>query len=384
MNKYSQMKTATRAVHAGSEPDPQTGAVTVPIYQTSTYGQDAPGQFRGYEYSRTDNPTRSGYQRALAALESARYSLAFASGMAAIDTIMKTLRPGDRVLAGDDLYGGTYRLFTAVYRPLGIEFDFADLSGVADVESLLTPTTRLIWLETPTNPLLKITDIEAIAAIAGQRKITLVVDNTFMSPALQQPLALGADVVVHSTTKYIGGHSDTVGGAIITGNDELYQTYKTFQNSIGAIPGPFDCFIAHRGIKTLPLHMERHSANALALATWLESHPLVGRVIYPFLENHPQYALARRQQTGGGGMISFEILGDKAKALDIVSRTCLFTLAESLGGVESLIEHPGVMTHSTIPAVVRAEKGLSDTLIRLSVGIEDIEDLRVDLEEALA
>lgn len=379
-----QQHIATRAVHAGSEPDPRTGAVIVPIYQTSTYAQAAPGDFKGYEYSRTDNPTRTAYQTALASLEGGKYGLAFASGMAAIDTIMKTLRPGDRVIAGDDLYGGTYRLFTTLYKPLGIDFEFVDTSGDFDIEPLLTDKTKYIWLESPTNPLLKISDIARISKTAKSKGIPVIVDNTFMSPALQQPLQLGADIIIHSTTKYIGGHSDTVGGAIITNDEKLYTAFKTIQNSAGAVPGPFDCFIAHRGIKTLPLRMECHSAGAFKIAQWLESHKMVDRVIYPWLESHPHYSIAQKQQTGGGGMISFEITEKKEKALEIVSKTRLFTLAESLGGVESLIEHPGVMTHSSIPADVRREKGLSDRLIRLSVGIEHVDDLLDDLDNALS
>ena len=380
----SRLGLATRAIHAGSEPDAKTGAVIVPIYQTSTYAQEFPGKARGFEYSRTDNPTRSAYQSALASLESGKYGLAFASGMAAIDAIMKTLRPGDKVIAGDDLYGGTYRLFTTLYKPLGMEFDFVDTSGDFDIEPLLTDAVKYVWLESPTNPLLKISDIARIAEAVKKRNIPVVVDNTFMSPALQRPLELGADIVIHSTTKYIGGHSDTVGGALITSDEALYKTLKTIQNSAGAIPGPFDCFIAHRGIKTLALRMERHSANALKIARWLDKHSGVAKVIYPFLENHPHHAIAKRQQAGGGGMISFEISANKEKALEIVSKTRLFTLAESLGGVESLIEHPAVMTHSSIPAEIREEKGLSDTLIRLSVGIEDADDLIEDLDFALS
>lgn len=383
-DRFADRKIATRAVHSGSEPDPATGAVVVPIYQTSTYAQEYPGRSRGYDYSRTDNPTRTALQAALASLEAARHALVFASGMAAVDTIMKTLRPGDHVLAADDLYGGTYRLFVTLYRPLGIEFDFVDFSGSTDPGPWVTGKTKLIWLETPTNPLLKIYDIAAIADLGRAKKITVVVDNTFMSPVLQSPISLGADVVVHSTTKYIGGHSDTVGGAIVTDNEELYRTYKTIQNSAGAILGPFDCFVAHRGIKTLPLRMERHSENAARIAQFLESHSAVERVIYPFLDSHPQADLARRQQSGGGGMVSFEVKGGRERALEVVSRTELFTLAESLGGVESLIEHPGEMTHSSIPAAVRAEKGLEDSLLRLSVGIEDVDDLIDDLEKALS
>ncbi len=380
----SSLKIATRAVHAGSEPDPQTGAVIVPIYQTSTYGQESPGNFKGYEYSRTDNPTRTAYQSALASLEGAKFGLAFASGMAATDTIMKTLRPGDKVIAGDDLYGGTYRLFNTLYKPMGINFEFIDTSGNFDIEPHLDETVKYIWLESPTNPLLKISDIAGISKVARANSIPVIVDNTFMSPALQLPLALGADIVVHSTTKYVGGHSDTVGGAIITSNEKLYTEFKTIQNSAGAVPGPFDCFIAHRGIKTLPLRMEKHSANALKIAKWLENHKMVARVIYPGLDSHPHFAIAQKQQCAGGGMISFEITGSKEKALEIVSKTEIFTLAESLGGVESLIEHPAVMTHSSIPAEIRAEKGLSDKLIRLSVGIEDVDDLIEDLNRALS
>jgi len=381
MKKY---KIATRAIHAGSEQDKETGAVIVPIYQTSTYGQEYPGRAKGFEYSRTDNPTRSAYQNALASLEMADYGLAFASGMAAIDTVMKTLRPGDHVISGDDVYGGTYRLFTTLYKPLGIDFDFVDLSADIDLETLITDKTRLVWMETPTNPLLKVSDIQRIAEIAHSKKIPVIVDNTFMSPALQLPLTLGADIVVHSTTKYIGGHSDTVGGAIITNDEEYYTMFKTIQNSAGAVPGPFDCFIAHRGIKTLPLRMQKHSENAYTIAKYLESRSDIKKVIYPYLETHPHYEIATRQQRAGGGMISFEIDAGKDKAIEIVSKTRLFTLAESLGGVESLIEHPGIMTHASIPADIREQKGLGDNLIRLSVGIEDIDDLMNDLENALS
>lgn len=383
-DRFSGYRMATRAVHSGSEPDPSTGAVVVPIYQTSTYAQTSPGVTRGYEYSRTDNPTRTAFQNALASLESVRFGLAFASGMAAIDVVLKTLRPGDRVLAGDDLYGGTYRLFTALFQPLGIDFDFVDLSGDFDPEPWIKPTTKLVWAETPTNPLLKVIDIARLAKITRAKNIVLAVDNTFMSPALQEPIPLGADIVVHSTTKYIGGHSDTVGGAIVTDNEELYRTYKTIQNSAGAIMGPFDSFIAHRGLKTLPVRMERHSQNAEKIARFLKGHAGVRRVIYPFFDDHPHYEIARRQQKSGGGMVSFEIDGGREEALRFVAKTKIFTLAESLGGVESLIEHPGAMTHSSIPAEVRAEKGLSDSLIRLSVGIEDADDLIGDLEKALS
>ena len=375
---------ATQAVHAGTNPDPQTGAVIVPIYQTSTYAQERPGQSKGFEYSRTNNPTRSALQAALATMEGARFGLAFASGLAAVDAIMKSLKPGDQVLSGDDLYGGTYRLFTTIFKPLGIDYNLVDLSGDTDPAPYFTDKTRLVWLETPTNPLLKVTDIARITKLAHEKNVPVVVDNTFMSPVLQRPLDLGADIVLHSTTKYIGGHSDMVGGAIVTDNEEFYLTLKTIQNSAGAIPGPFDCFIAHRGLKTLPLRMDKHSQSALAIAEFLESHNRVERVIYPFLKSHPHHEIAIRQQKAGGGMVSFILKGDLQKALDFVSSTHIFTLAESLGGVESLIEHPAVMTHASIPAEVRNEKGIGDTLIRLSVGIEDTDDLIADLERALS
>lgn len=381
--KLKKLAISTRAVHLGCEPDPQTGAVIVPIYQTSTYSQEFPGQHKGYEYSRTDNPTRSAYQKALAGLEGVDYGLAFASGMSAVDTIMKTFRPGDHIIAGDDLYGGVYRLFSTLYEPLGIEFTYVDMFGEFDLEPHLKPNTKMVWMETPSNPLLKIADIQSISKITNAYKIPLIIDNTFMSPAIQQPLQLGADVVVHSTTKYVGGHSDTVGGAIITGNEQLYTTYKTLQNSAGAVPGPFDCFIAHRGLKTLDLRMKKHCRNALKIAKWLQQRDDIEKVIYPFLESHPHYEIANRQMSGGGGMISFVISGNMEKALEIVSKTELFLLAESLGGVESLIEHPAVMTHASIPQEIRDEKGLNDRLIRLSVGIEDADDLIEDLDKAL-
>ncbi|MFH1699006.1 MAG: PLP-dependent aspartate aminotransferase family protein, partial [Candidatus Zixiibacteriota bacterium] len=347
------------------------------------YSQEFPGHHKGYEYSRTDNPTRTAYQRALAGIEGANYGLAFASGMAAVDTILKTFRPGDHIIAGDDLYGGVYRLFSTLYEPLGIEFEYVDMFGDFNLEPHLKTNTKMVWMETPSNPLLKIADIEKISIVTKARKVPLVIDNTFMSPVIQQPLQLGADAVVHSATKYIGGHSDTVGGAIITNDEQLYIKYKTLQNSAGAVPGPFDCFIAHRGLKTLDLRMNRHCQSALKIANWLQKRKDVKKVIYPFLESHPHYEIARRQMSGGGGMISFEISGNREKALEIVSRTELFLLAESLGGVESLIEHPAVMTHASIPREIREAKGLNDRLIRLSVGIEDADDLIEDLDKAL-
>jgi cystathionine gamma-lyase len=381
---FSTFGPATRAIHCGSEPDKATGAVIVPIYQTSTYAQASPGETRGYEYSRTDNPTRSAYQSALAAVEKARFALAFASGMAAVDTIMKTLRPGDHVIAGDDLYGGTYRLFRTICEPMGIRFTFADLSGRPDLRSLMTDRTRMVWLETPSNPLLKVSDIAFIAETVHSRRITVVVDNTFMSAALQLPLRHGADIVLYSATKYIGGHSDMVGGAIVTDDEELYQDCKRLQNSAGGIPGPFDCFLAHRGLKTLPLRMQRHCDSALTIARFLEKHSAVDRVFYPFLESHPHHDLAIAQQKAGGGIVSFEIKGDAEDARRVVTGRKIFTLAESLGGVESLIELPAVMTHASVPPDVRAALGLSDRLIRLSVGLEDGDDLITDLDEALS
>ncbi len=381
---FSAFGPATRAIHCGSEPDKATGAVIVPIYQTSTYAQASPGETLGYEYSRTDNPTRSAYQAALAAVEEARFALAFASGMAAADTLMRTLRPGDHVIAGDDLYGGTYRLFRTVYEPMGIRFTFADLSGRPDLRPLVNDRTRMVWLETPSNPLLKVSDLAFIARAAHDHQLTVVVDNTFMSAALQLPLKHGADIVLYSATKYIGGHSDMVGGAIITDNEELYLDYKRLQNSAGGIPGPFDCFLAHRGLKTLPLRMERHCHTALAIARFLETHRAVERVVYPFLKSHPHHDLAVAQQKAGGGIVSFEIKGDAEDARRIVTGRKIFTLAESLGGVESLIELPAVMTHASVPPDVRAALGLSDRLIRLSVGLEDGDDLISDLDEALS
>lgn len=373
----------TLAIHAGQEPDPQTGAVMTPIYQTSTYAQSSPGHHRGYEYSRTDNPTRTAYQACVAALENAKHALAFASGLATTDAIMHTLKAGDHIVCCDDVYGGTFRLFDQVFKRLGLQYTFADLSDVSALERAIRPNTRLLWLETPTNPMLKVLDIRALSATAKKHGVLTVVDNTFMSSYFQKPLDLGADLVVHSVTKYMNGHSDVVGGVLATNNETLYKEIKFMQNAVGGVPAPMDCFLVMRGLKTLHLRMERHAENAMALACYLEKHPKVERVIYPGLESHPQHAVAKSQMSGFGGMITFFIRGGLSEARRFLERVKLFTLAESLGGVESLIEHPAIMTHASIPAETRKTLGIHDNLIRISVGIEDLQDLREDLEEAL-
>ena len=376
---------ATRAIHAGQAPEPQTGAVIVPIYQTSTYAQPALGQHAGYDYSRTDNPTRSALQIALASLEGGRFGLAFASGMAATTTLLLLFKAGDHVVVGDDVYGGTYRLFHRILRNFGLEFTFVDMSDPQAVAEAVRPETRLIWLETPTNPLLKVADIRAVAEVArgvgGQRPL-VAVDNTFASPYLQQPLAHGADLVMHSSTKYLGGHSDVVGGALVTSDEELYQRLKFTQNAAGAVPGPFDAWLTLRGLKTLALRMQAHSSNGMAVAQFLKGHPKVRRVLYPGLPEHPGFDVAQRQMTCGfGGMLSCELHGGAAAAQALVERTRLFTLAESLGGVESLIEVPAVMTHASVAgSALEVPAGL----VRLSVGIEDVQDLVADLDQALA
>jgi cystathionine gamma-lyase len=373
----------TRAIHAGQDPDPSTGAVVVPIYQTSTFAQEAVGVHKGYEYSRSGNPTRAALETCLASLEGGRHGLAFASGLAATDCVMHWLSAGDHVVVMEDAYGGTYRLFRRVYERVGLRFSFVDATELANVEAAFEPSTRLVWLESPTNPLLKLVDIAAVAALAHDRNARVAVDNTFMSPYFQQPLELGADVVVHSATKYLGGHSDVIGGAIVVDDDALYGELKFLQNAVGGVPGPFDAWLVLRGLKTLALRMREHERNALAIAKYLAEHPRVRQVHYPGLESHPQHALARRQMRGFGGMLSFEV-GDGELAHRVVQRTRLFTLAESLGGVESLIELPGPMTHASLPPEVRAALGITDGLIRLSVGIEDSADLLADLEQALA
>ncbi len=375
---------STRAIHAGQEPDPTTGAVAVPIYQTSTYAQDAVGKHRGYEYSRTANPTRAALETCVAALEGGAHGLAFASGMAAEAAVMQLLKPGDHTVAVDDLYGGTYRLFRRVLEPMGLVFSFVDGSDLTAVEKSLTDRTRMVWVESPTNPLLKLVDIEAVSKLAHARQALLVVDNTFMSPYFQRPLSLGADIVVHSSTKYLGGHSDVIGGTLVVNRDDLFERLAFLQNAVGGVPGPMDAWLVLRGIKTLAVRMREHDRNARLVAAFLIDHPKVARVLYPGLPNHPQRDLARRQMSGFGGMISFEVKGGLEPARRVVERTKLFTLAESLGGVESLIELPAAMTHASIPAETRRAHGVADGLVRVSVGIEDAADLISDLDQALA
>jgi cystathionine gamma-lyase len=354
-----------------------------PIYQTSTYAQESPGKHRGYEYSRTDNPTRTAYQECLAALENGKHALAFSSGLAATSTILQTLKPGDHVVCCDDVYGGTFRIFDKVFKPLGIDFTFVDLSDLKKAEASFRPQTKLLWMESPTNPMLKILDIRALCKISHSKGARAIVDNTFMSAYFQKPLELGADLVVHSVTKYMNGHSDVVGGALMTNHTEWYEKLKFLQNAVGAIPSPMDCFLVMRGLKTLHVRMERHAQNAMQIARFLESHPHVDRVIYPGLESHPQHLLALQQMSGFGGMITFFIRGGLAEARSFLEKVQIFTLAESLGGVESLIEHPAIMTHASIPQETRKELGIHDNLIRVSVGIEDIDDLLKDLNQAL-
>ena len=383
--KGSTMRRGTKAIHAGVEPDPTTGAIMTPIYQTSTYVQSAPGDHKGYEYSRTHNPTRTALQKALAELENGKHGLCFSSGMAAIDAVVKLLKPGDEVISTNDLYGGTYRIFTKIFEHYGIKFHFVDMSDPDNVKANVNANTKLIWAETPTNPTLKIIDIKALAAIAKTQKCMLGIDNTFASPYLQNPIDLGADIVMHSVTKYLGGHSDVVMGALVVKSDDLNERLAFIQNSCGAVPGPQDCFLVLRGLKTLHLRMERHCENGKVIAEWLVKHPKVDKVYWPGLPTHPNHAIAKKQMHGFGGMISFTIKGDKlADAMNILSRTKLFALAESLGGVESLIGHPATMTHASIPREERLKAGLADSLIRLSVGVEDVEDLIDDLAQALA
>ncbi|MDJ0755226.1 MAG: cystathionine gamma-synthase [Ardenticatenaceae bacterium] len=379
-SKNEDLQPETLAVHAGVEHDPLTGAVMTPIYQTSTYAQDDVAVHKGYEYSRTDNPTRTALQSSLAALEHGRYALAYSSGMAAIDNLLRLIKPGEHVISGNDVYGGTFRLFDKILQGYGIEFSFVDTGDLAALEAAIQPNTRLVWLETPTNPMLRLTDIEAIGRLAKSHGIWLGVDNTFASPILQRPLELGADFVVHSTTKYIGGHSDVVGGAIILNDKEAYDRLKFLQNAIGAVPGPQDSFLTLRGIKTLAIRMERHSQNAEKIAQFLADHPAVAQVIYPGLDTHPQYELAQKQMKMGGGMISFILHGGEAAARLVANHTQLFTLAESLGGVESLIELPAPMTHAS---VADSPLAVDPGLVRISVGIEHVEDLINDLKQAL-
>lgn len=378
------MKLATKFIHAGMEPDPSTGAIMTPIYQTSTYVQEAPGLNKGYEYARSQNPTRFALEEALAQIENGKYGLAFSSGVAATDAVLKLLAPGDEVIAGNDMYGGTYRLFTKVFEKFGIRFLFIDLSDPEAVQKAVSANTKLIWLETPTNPLMNIGDIAAISAIAKAANALLCVDNTFASPYLQNPLDLGADIVMHSSTKYLGGHSDVIQGALIMNNTALRDQLYFIQKSCGAVPGPMDCFLVLRGIKTLHLRMQRHCENGEKIAHWLRQHPKVGKVYWCGFEDHPGYAVAKKQMRGFGGMMSFVLKDDSVEAAKkLLSSTHLFSLAESLGGVESLINHPASMTHASIPREERIKNGLSDSLIRLSVGVEDADDLIGDLEKAI-
>jgi cystathionine beta-lyase len=378
------MKFATKAIHAGVEPDPSTGAIMTPIFQTSTYVQRAPGDHDGFEYSRTHNPTRTALQNAIAALENGRHGLCFGTGMASIDAVVKLLRPGDHVLSTNDLYGGTYRLFTKIFQEFGVKFSFIDMSDTANIAKHITPATKLIWVETPTNPLLRVIDIAAVAALAKKSGALLAVDNTFATPYLQTPLDLGADIVMHSLTKYMGGHSDVVMGALVVNDDSLLERLAFVQNSCGATPGPMDCFLVLRGLKTLHLRMQRHGENGEAVARFLAAHPKVEKAHWPGFPGHPGHEVAKRQMRGFGGMVSFTLKGDRIEdAFRVLSATELFSLAESLGGVESLIGHPASMTHASIPREERLKNGLADTLIRLSVGVEDADDLIADLGRAL-
>jgi cystathionine gamma-lyase len=375
---------ATRAIHAGQEPDPTTGAIMPPIYATSTYVQESPGVHKGYEYSRTQNPTRMAYERCVADLESGTHGFAFASGMAATGTILELVDSGSHILAMDDLYGGTRRLFSGVReRSAGVKFSYVDLSDINAAEAALRDDTAMVWIESPTNPLLKLADLKAIAALAKKSRALVVVDNTFATPYLQRPLEMGADIVMHSATKFINGHSDMVGGIVVTGQEHLAKRLAYLQNSIGAVAGPFDSFLALRGVKTLDVRMERHCASAMRIAEWLEQDGRVERVLYPGLPSHPQHALAKQQMPGFGGIVTFFIKGDLANARVFLERCQVFSLAESLGGVESLVDHPAIMTHASVPPEERAKLGISDTLIRLSVGIEAVDDLIEDLDQAL-
>lgn len=378
------MKFGTKAIHAGVEPDPATGAIMTPIYQTSTYVQSAPGEHKGYEYSRTHNPTRTALQNALAALENGKHGLCFSSGMASIDAIVKLLKSGDEVVSTNDLYGGTYRLFTKIFADFGVKFHFVDMSDLKNVEAAMNSNTKLVWAETPTNPLLRIIDIAALSAIAKKHGCLLGVDNTFATPYLQSPIDLGADIVMHSATKYLGGHSDVVMGALVVHDDELHKRLAFIQNSCGAIPGPQDCFLVLRGLKTLHLRIQRHCENGRAIAEYLAKHPKVDKVYWPGFPSHANHVIAAKQMRDFGGMMSFTMKDDDmADATRVLSSTKLFALAESLGGVESLLGHPASMTHASIPREDRLKNGLADTLIRLSVGVEDVDDLIADLEQAL-
>ena len=378
------MKFATKAIHAGVHPDESTGAIMTPIYQTSTYVQDGVGNHKGYEYSRTLNPTRHALEKNIAAIENGRFGAAFGSGLAAIDCIVKMLSPGDEVISTNDLYGGTYRLFTTIFAKYGIQFHFVDMSDASNIENYITTNTKLIWVETPTNPMMNIVDIEAVSQIAKKAGAMLAVDNTFATPYLQTPIDLGADIVMHSATKYLGGHSDVVMGILVTDNEEISKEMYRIQNSTGAVTAPMDSFLVLRGIKTLHLRVQRHCENGVEIAHWLVKHPKVDKVYWPGFETHPNHAIAKKQMRDFGGMISFTLKGNNIEdACTLVKKVAVFALAESLGGVESLIGHPATMTHASIPKEAREKIGIVDSLIRLSVGVEDVEDLIADLEQAL-
>jgi len=378
------MKQATKFIHAGAEPDPSTGAIMTPIYQTSTYVQEAPGVNKGYEYARSQNPTRKALEEALAQIENGKFGLAFSSGVAATDSVLKLLSPGDEVVCSNDLYGGTYRLFSKIYEKFGIKFHYVDTTNAENVKDSLNTNTKLVWLETPTNPLMNISDIQAIAIHTKAVGCLLVVDNTFASPYLQNPLDLGADLVMHSVTKYLGGHSDVIQGCLVMNDAQLREQLYFIQKSCGAVPGPMDCFLVLRGIKTLHVRMKQHCENGRVIAHWLRNHSKVGKVYWPGFEDHPNHLIAKKQMRDFGGMLSFELKDNSVEAaIRLLSSTHLFSLAESLGGVESLINHPASMTHASIPREERIKNGLSDSLIRLSVGIEDVEDLIEDLQKAL-
>ncbi len=382
MEHYNTMGFGTRAIHAGQEPDPTTGAIMTPIFQTSTYVQPSPGSHKGYAYARGKNPTRSALEKCLASLEGAKHGLCFSSGMGAVDAVIKLLNPGDEVIAGDDIYGGTYRMFTKVYERLGIKFHFINTLNPTEIEAHINANTKLVWLETPTNPTCQIADIKAFASICKKYNLTLCVDNTFASPYLQNPLALGADIVMHSVTKYLGGHSDVVMGALLTSNDSLYEQLAFIHNSCGATPGPMDSFLVLRGVKTLHVRMKAHCANGKVVAHYLRNHPKVDKVYWPGFEDHPNHEVAKQQMKDFGGMMSFTLKGNsKDEAFKIASAARVFSLAESLGGVESLLSHPATMTHASIPQAEREKVGVVDSLIRLSVGIEEIEDLIADLDQ---
>jgi cystathionine beta-lyase len=378
------MKPATKYIHAGMTPDPSTGAIIPPIYQTSTYVQESPAVNKGYEYARSQNPTRTALENALAEIENGKFALAFSSGVAATDSVIKLLQTGDEVICGNDMYGGTYRLFTRIFEKFGLKFHYIDTHDANNTKKYINKNTKLIWAETPTNPLMNITDITALAGIAKENKLLLAVDNTFASPYLQNPLDLGADIVMHSVTKYLGGHSDVIQGCLVMKDQELRDKLYLIQKSCGAVPGPMDCFLVLRGIKTLGVRMKAHCENGKIIANWLRNHPKVGKVYWPGFEDHPNHAIAKKQMKDFGGMISFELKNDSVdEAKRVLSSTHLFSLAESLGGVESLINHPASMTHASIPREERIKNGLSDSLIRLSVGIEDADDLVEDLKIAI-